>query len=398
VIRSVAARQHLGIAAAALRSAKGTVLGCVVASLALAACEPLATTWDYGHREDVPVHQRSQLIPPEVAEPTALKVMAWNIKYGAGRIDFWFDLWGDRVQMTRAEVDANMAGIYALINEVDPDILMTEEIEVNSRRSAYVNMVTGILENTRLNYAAYIPTWRARYIPSEGLGRMDLGNAIFSRYPIVRAERIPQADRTDQDPLTTYFYIHRAVGRAVIAAGARDVVALVVHTEAYDQDGTKGRQLVQIGELLGAETGPFVIGGDFNALPPTSVRTSGFPDENPKSIGTAFEQPPYALDEMQPFYDAYVPAIALDRYGTTEAEQSRYYSHSVIGRDKLGTDGQPGFWNRKLDYLFVNAPAGWVAGSTDVLQLPGRGNPPIVSDPMLLSDHCPVTGAWSLPP
>jgi len=63
-------------------------------------------------------------------------VMAWNVKYGAGRIDFWFDLWGDRVQMSEVEVQANLRGIYDLIEEVDPDILMTEEIEINSRRSA----------------------------------------------------------------------------------------------------------------------------------------------------------------------------------------------------------------------------------------------------------------------
>jgi hypothetical protein len=63
------------------------------------ACEPLATTWDKD-RESVPVHRRSVLQAPAEPAPAALKVMAWNIKYGAGRIDFWFDMWGDRVQMT----------------------------------------------------------------------------------------------------------------------------------------------------------------------------------------------------------------------------------------------------------------------------------------------------------
>jgi hypothetical protein len=189
--------------------------------LTLSGCEPFATDWEYGVREDVPIHRRSTPVEPALARPDSLEVMAWNIKYGGGRIDFWFDLWGDRVQMSEDEVRANLEGIYALIREVDPDVLMTEEIEVNSRRSAYVNMVTGILENTALNYAAYFPTWRSRYVPSEGLGRMDLGNAIFSKYPIRRAERIPQEDRTDQDPATTYFYIHRAVGRAEIDVGPR---------------------------------------------------------------------------------------------------------------------------------------------------------------------------------
>ena len=168
---------------------------------ALVACEPLADGQDFS-RQDVLVFRRSQLVPaPAQGATPQLKVVAWNIKYGAGRIPFWFDCWGDRVQMSKAEVDANMAAIYQLINEVKPDILVTEEIEINSKRSAYVDMVRGILEHTDLNYAAYYETWDSRYIASEGVGRMNLGNAIFSRYPITRAERIRQQDRTDQDEI-----------------------------------------------------------------------------------------------------------------------------------------------------------------------------------------------------
>jgi endonuclease/exonuclease/phosphatase family metal-dependent hydrolase len=369
----------------------------------LAACELPAETWDPQAVESVPVHQRSAIMPPADAAPATLKVMAWNVKYGAARIDFWFDLWGDRVQMTRQEVDVNLANIYTLINEVNPDILMTEEIEINSRRSAYVNMVTGVLEGTALNYAAYFPTWRSKYIPSEGLGRMDLGNAIFSRYPIKSATRIAQVDRTDQDSLTRYFYIHRAVGRVVLDVG-RDVAAMVVHTEAYDKDGTKGKQLVQILGLMNAEPLPFVIGGDFNALPPGTVKLDAFNDLNPREKGTDFEQPPYPPEEMVPFYSAFVPHVSSDRYGTTYEQQRDFFTHSVIGRDKIGSQNEPGFWTRQLDYLFLRAPDGWVSGSADNLQLPGRGADPdvgisgITSDPMLLSDHCPIVGIWSLTP
>jgi endonuclease/exonuclease/phosphatase family metal-dependent hydrolase len=362
--------------------------------LAAAGCEPLWTTWD----ERAPVRVEAE---PGAAAPTPppggrLKVMAWNVKYAGGRIDFWFDLWGDRVQMTRAEVDGNLTGLIALINEVQPDVLLTEEIEVNARRSAYVNMVREILARTSLAYAAYVPTWRSRYIASEGLGRMDLGNAIFSRFPIKRAERIPQSDRTDQDPATAAFYIHRAIGRAVLDLGGREVAALVVHTEAYDTDGTKSRQLREIEEVLREERLPFVVGGDFNAIPPGSVRAVDFNDEHPDSRGTDFAQPPYDLDDMTPFYAEYVSAIARDRYGATLETQRRHFTHSVIGPDRVGARGEPGFWNRTLDYLFVKAPSSWQEGSTDTLQEPGRLG--IGSDPLLLSDHCPVVGVWQVAP
>jgi len=346
-------------------------------------------------REEVPVFTRSSIVAPTNPVPSELRVMAWNIKYGAGRIDFWFDYWGDRTQMTISEVEANMGNIYELLNEYNPDILMTEEIEVNSRRSAHYDMVQGILENTRLNYGAYIQTWDSRYVPSEGVGRTDLGNAIFSRYPITFAERIRQVDRTDQDAVTATFYIHRMIGRSIIDVGDnREIAAYVVHTEAYDQDGTKAKQIQQIHDEIKKETRPFVLGGDFNELPPTAVRLEDFPDELASAEGTDFEQPPYTPQIMQKFYDDYLPWVTLERYGDTEEQQRAYYTHTVAGPGHVDENGKPQFWNRTLDYLFVTKADAWKVGTTDVLQENGRLG--ITSNPLWLSDHAPVVGTWVL--
>ncbi|MFN7135310.1 MAG: endonuclease/exonuclease/phosphatase family protein, partial [Myxococcales bacterium] len=360
--------------------------------LFVAGCEPLWTSWS--EREEYPVLKKANAVVPPAPSPLQLKVMTWNIKYGAGRADFWFDLWGDETQLSREQVEKNMAAIYALINEVKPDILLTNEIEVNSRRSAYYDMVKGILDHTDLNFAAYTPTWQNRTVPSEGVGRINMGNAIFSRFPIERSERIPQPDRTDLDPASQKFYLHRAIGRAVVDVGGQDVAVYVIHTEAYDQDRTNKRQQDQMFELLKAETLPFVAGGDFNALPPGSVKVSHFNDEHPSSIGTDFEQPPYDPEDLRQFYDAYQEAIPLSRYGTTEAEQRRYYTHSVIGPDKIGSNGEQGFWTRRLDYLFIRQSDRWVDGSTTVLQQ--KGDFGIQSEPLLLSDHAPVLGTWEV--
>jgi endonuclease/exonuclease/phosphatase family metal-dependent hydrolase len=357
----------------------------------LAACEPAYDNLSAPTRE-APIFVRSTIVPPD-PQPESLAIMDWNIKFGGARIDFWFDLWGDRVQMSRDEVEHNLDAICMLINEVDPDVLMVEEIEVNSRRSAYVDMVRVILERTQLNYAAYFQTWDSRYVPSQGLGRMDLGNAIFSKYPISQAQSIRQPDRTDQDPVTEKFYLHRAIGDAVIEAGAgRLFHAFVVHTEAYDQDGTKAKQLEQIHALMLAQSEPFVLAGDFNELPPNAFRRFGFPDEHPSAKGTDFEQPPYTPEKMQPFFDDLVPAIALAHFGASPEAAARYFSHSVIGPSTLGVDGLPGNWNRTLDYIFASPGSAFVSGSGDVLQDQGRQG--ISSEPIWLSDHAPVVARW----
>ncbi|MEZ4314066.1 MAG: endonuclease/exonuclease/phosphatase family protein [Polyangiaceae bacterium] len=366
----------------------------MVLLLSLAGCEPLSGDFDFERRE-APVFARSEIVPPEQEAPGELRVMAYNIKFGAARADIWFDYWGDEVQIPYEEVSANLANIAALVREQDVDILIAEEVDVNSRRTGYHDMVREILEATDLNYAAYYQTWESRYVPSEGLGRIDMGNVIFSRYPITLAESIKQPDRTDQDGLTATFYLHRSIGRAIVdIGGAREIAVYAVHTEAYDQDGTKGRQIEQIHDEVSTETRPFLLGGDFNELPPNAVKLEGFADEAPLAEETGFVQPPYTPALMQPFYEELVPWVTLAEYGSTEEEQRKYYSHSVLGPDSLDVNGQPGFWTRTLDYLFVSQPGAWEPGSTDVLQEPGRQGTKL--NPLFLSDHAPVVGTWIL--
>ncbi len=374
--------------------------------LTTVACEPLADPQDF-IREDVPVFKRTTLVPaPDNPAPSKIKVVAWNIKYGAGRIPFWFDCWGDRVQMSSAEVTANMDKIYAAINELDPDVLIAEEIEVNSRRSAYYDMVRGVLEHTKFNYAIYTASWDAKYVASEGVGRIGLGNAIFSKYPIKKAERIRQQDRRDQDALTKMFYIKRAIGRVEIEVRPNTRVAVYgVHTEAYDNDKTKQKQIQQIFDLMQAEKLPAVVGGDFNELPPTAARLLGFMDERETAVcGADYKQPPYTPEIMQQFFDKLVPFIALERYGATELDQKRYFTHTVLGPDEVNEKGEKGFWNRTLDFIFATKGTTWVPGSTDVCQQAGQRiggdkgiGPVLKSDLVRLSDHAPIIGTWEVP-
>ncbi len=371
----------------------------LIGLLALTACEPWSDRLQDEVTDALIFRAKSPDLPDHL-NGTSLRVMTWNIKFGGGRIDFFFDGWGDRTEMTLDEVHANLDAVYALIEEVHPDILLVEEIEVNSRRSAYVDMVQDLLDHTSMNYGAFYPVWDTRYAPDEAFGRVEMGNAIFSRFPIVEAQRYKSADRTDQAFYEDYFLLHRGIGRAVIdlptQPEAKQVAVYVVHAEAYDFDGTKKKHVDQAHDLFAQETLPALIGGDFNNLPPGTVKIEDFDDDPPSLKGTRYETPPYDPKAMEGFYADFVPAIDLGRYGTTEASQSRYYSHTVRSPRWLLDDGSEPFWNRKLDYLFIKKSDRWITATTDVLQTPGRGPPDIAltSVPMNLSDHCPVVGDW----
>ena len=368
-------------------------LAAITVAAGLVSCEPMADELQ-GNEVPADIFRSRNLVEP-AQNPTELRILSWNVKYAGARLDFWFDYWGDRTAMTKAEVTANLENLCELVREVDPVVFLAQVIEINARRKRYVNMISHMLECTQLNYAAYAPAWKSRYVPSEGFGRVNLGNAIFSKYPITQASRIRQADRTDLDALTQKFYLHRTIGRAQLQLAAnRSLVAYVVHTEAYDQDGTKDQHLAQIKQIVANEPSTFLVGGDFNELPPNAIKRVNFPDEHPDARGTSFEQPPYRPELMRWFYDDLQPWITLEQFGETIESQAHYYSHSVIGPATIGTDGRPGSWNRTLDHLFSSRDTKWIESDSDVLQTAGRQG--IAIDPLFLSDHAPIVGTLRL--
>ena len=94
-------------------------------------CEGLYDAQDFTPREAAPIFGLS---PSRIQarHPHRPKSAWWlGTSSTAPREFIWFDCWGDKVQMSLDEVNTNMEQVAALIREVDPDVLMLEEIEVN---------------------------------------------------------------------------------------------------------------------------------------------------------------------------------------------------------------------------------------------------------------------------
>ena len=232
-------------------------------------CRSLVTTFDGIESADIYVTSSSSEEPQTIE---SLKVMTWNIRFGAGRIPFFGDSCGDRGLMTESETIGYLDSIVAYINLTLPDILLLQEVDVSSKRSAYVNQLQYILDNTHLNYGGYASMWNVEILPSDGLGKIDTGNAILSRWKVSDAERIKLPLRTDQDDLTQYFYLRRNILKAKINIPQLDTTlyAVNIHATAFATDDTKQKHIARYKEvlddldLLGAT---FVTGGDFNSIP-----------------------------------------------------------------------------------------------------------------------------------
>lgn len=343
-------------------------------------CDPFNTGFE--ELEEAVMYE-SRVISPPRQEVKRLTIMNWNAKFGGGRIDFFFDCHGDRVLMTEQEVTANLDGLVAKIRQVNPDVLFMQEIDPNSKRAAYVDQVQYILDHTGLNYAAYASQWKADYVPSDGIGAIDSGNVIMSKFPLKDAERLALSLQGDQDGITQYFYLKRNILRARVALpGGKDVWLLNLHSDAYSKDGTKKKHIDSMEremDALNARGVLWVGGGDFNTLPPGTTKMVGFEDSVCEDIDFQADDFTAEADFMTPFYTKFNPFVPLADY---QADNSKYFTHST---------SKDIFWNRQLDYLFTNGQ--WVAGSGLVHQSAAQGG----MDTMPLSDHAPVSAVLEVP-
>ncbi len=354
------------------------------AVLAMTACEPLVTQFE--DVEEAPLYTATTLTPAPTSADT-ITVMTWNIRFGAGRLPWFGDSPGDRVILKDDEVYHYLQGIAATIKAVQPDILLLQEVDVQSKRTAYIDQVQWLLDSTHFNYGAYAAVWKAQLIPSDGLGRMDMGTAVLSRWPITLAERIKLPLRGDQDALTKHFYLRRNILKTKIALpGVDDFYVVNIHASAFSTDDTKKRQFeIFKDELdrLDAKGIPFVAGGDLNELPPGAAKIDycmedkapdeSFhgPNDDPKhKEGSYFGN---EVTWLQPLYDNYTPDVPLPEYLSNEA---KYFTHTTRHPD--------GAFDRKLDYLFTNRQ--WVPGSVVTHHEAGPW-----------SDHAPVTAKWEAP-
>lgn len=343
------------------------------AALAAIACDPMNAEFEPTERAHL---YRARVDGVASAPDGVVRVMTYNVKFGGARLRFFWECDGSRYHMTEGEVRANLDAVAARIRAAAPDVVLLQEVDTwRSKRVAYVDEVQYLLDRSGLTYGAYASQWRADYVPSDGLGPVDSGNAILSRWPIAEATRHALALMSELSGLERYFYLKRNVLDArLVVPDVGDVWIVATHAEAFSDDGTKRQHIEQFKAIMdrhAADGGLVVGGGDLNAIPPTSPVRDGFPDVVACTDGR-FDPDRYTGEEdwLDPLYATYVPDVTPSAFA---AGPDRWYTFSGDERFPL---------NRKIDYLFTN---GAFRGA-EVLQ-----------DAVLLSDHVPLVAELEVP-
>lgn len=216
--------------------------------------------------EELEVHNGSRTI----SVGDTLSVLSFNIGYAAYDQDEDFFMDGGKTVRpeNKAAVEANMAGIASIINEQNTDVVLLQEIDLDSKRSYNVNEVVYLNISTGLGNA-FAYNFNVNYVPYPlpTIGKVRSGVAIYTDLNVESAKRIalPVAFKW---PVKTC-NLKRCIleERIPIEGTDKELVIMDFHLEAYDNGDGKIAQTKVLMDKLEEEylMGNYVIaGGDFN--------------------------------------------------------------------------------------------------------------------------------------
>ena len=302
-----------------------------------------------------------------------IRIVTFNVQFLAGTDYHFFYDGGSDTLVDRRDIEAVAAKVAEFIERSGADLVLLQEVDCGARRTAYVDELAllrrslpTVLQN---HVTAYY--WKSRFVPHRKiLGSAGTMLVVFSRYRIGSAKRY-QLPRTPGNPAVQDFGMKRAILEVDLPlANGKGVTILNTHLEAFPKrTRIKERQVQAVLARLNRLTRqnqPWIIGGDFNLLPPgQSARLS------PEDRGTHREP-----SELGPLYERYrgFPPIP-DATGDQMRRCFTYTRKSDPIRIPV----------RTLDYFFASATV------TD------RGYQVPQEEMMGVSDHLPLIAEFTLP-
>lgn len=290
----------------------------------------------------------------------ALRVLTWNIQFGASRSNHFFYDGGESVSVSASDVAQTMQSIINTIKEADPDIILLQEVDRASRRTHFVDQHALLAEALQMPCHTSTPYFKAPYIPhpsSEHLGAMEMHLSIFSRFKITASTR-HQLALLKEPAYRRLFNLKRAALVASIPTDdGREVTIINTHLSAFSHgDGTLTKQISKLLDLSSeAKPNPVILAGDFNSLPPGfDASQTADPDSYPESASP-----------IEPLFSSLNPALDVP---TLISDPSHYGTYRPFAADQT---------DRTIDYLFT--AHGAQAQSHQVKRTPGH-----------ISDHEPL--------
>ena len=233
----------------------------------------------------------SQPLQPAQKSPTKhpLKVMSYNVHICNPP---------SRPRVT--DID----GIVNVIRAQAPDLVALQEIDVHTQRSGPYNQAEEIAGRLNMHF------FFAKAIDFSG---GSYGVAILSRYPLseTQVHRLPTQEGTNGEP--------RVLATATVTLPEGTAIRFgSTHLDAQQEPVNRKLQAAEILKIAATQKLPFILAGDFNALPGSEEMTL---------LNKHFTRTCQSCDPTFPVVN---PARTIDYIMFAPAKKFKVLSHEVI--------------------------------------------------------------------
>lgn len=211
-----------------------------------------------------------------------LSVLTFNIGYaGLGKDeDFVLDGGTKSRPDSKEVVESYLNGIKNLLTTNPSDIYMLQEVDLNSRRSFYIDeakVIHDLLGNIYNSTFAY--NYKAKFVPfpvslTNYLGKVESGIYTLTKYQVKSSHRYQLPGAFAWPVRTVNLKRSMMVNVLPINNSDKELIVVNLHLSAYDGDGSlRAQEMKMLQEFLieQATKGNYVIvGGDFNQTFPAA--------------------------------------------------------------------------------------------------------------------------------
>lgn len=256
-----------------------------------------------------------------VTKGERISLMTFNIGYaGLGRDeDFILDGGEKGRPDSKSVIEDYFSGITSIIDSNYADVYLFQEVDLQSRRSYYINQVESLKNHLGDQYSSnFAYNFNAVFVPfpvsfTDYLGPVESGLQTFSRFQIDSAEREQFPGSFSWPVRVVNLKRAMVVNRLPIENSDKEFVVVNLHMSAYDSDGTlRNQEMAFLKAFLEDEQNKgnyVVIGGDFNQTFPGAV--GAFPAIQDEEHGAYYVahaiEDDYLPDDYQFIYDATSP-------------------------------------------------------------------------------------------
>jgi endonuclease/exonuclease/phosphatase family metal-dependent hydrolase len=264
---------------------------------------------------------------------SSLKIISWNISFAQGEGS------GGERYTPRSEIEMKQAldGIASFLKSQDPDIILLQEIDFDSKRSYYTDQLNYLSNALGYRYSAKALSWKAGYIPypyfpiKNQFGKIRSGGAVISKWPINSNSIFLHPKPDTHSWWYNAFYLFRYSQVLSFNVAGKTFSAINNHLEAF---AAQNRQLQaqKLIEIIGENHVEVAfIGGDFNTIPRDSKVKSFIDGDN------------YEFDETYCIFESMKDFREIVPHKEYIKSEKSYFTFPAKGP------------NRRLDYIFVNS-------------------------------------------